>query len=67
MVSVTAGKVGAVLASAREYGVGVREIGKVTGDPTLGIEYQGRAVISSPVRALQDIWAHSLERHLRMS
>jgi phosphoribosylformylglycinamidine synthase len=67
MVSVAAGKVGAVLASAREYGVGAREIGKVTGDPTLGIEYQGRAVISSPVRALEDVWAHSLERHLRMS
>jgi len=66
MVSVVPGKVGAALGSAREYGVGVREIGKVTLEPTLRIEYRGRAVISAPVAALCEGWARSLERHLRI-
>ena len=66
IVSATAGKVGAVLASAREYGVGAREIGKVTRDNRLRIQYSGNAVIVSPVSALQDTWANSLQRHLEI-
>ena len=66
IVSVAPGKVGAVLASARQYGVGAREIGKVTRDYNLRIEYKGHAVIAAPVPRLQDTWAHSLERNLRV-
>jgi len=66
IVSVTPGRVAAVLATARQYGVGAREIGKVTRDNTLSIEYKGRAVIAAPVSTLQDTWAHSLERDLKL-
>ena len=66
IVSVAAGNVGAVLATARECGLGAREIGKVTRDNLLRIEYKGHAVIAAPVPALQGTWAHSLERLLRM-
>jgi phosphoribosylformylglycinamidine synthase II len=66
IVSVAPGKVAAVLATAREYGVGAREIGKVTRDNALRIEYKGRAVVAAPVSTLQDTWAHSLERNLRI-
>jgi phosphoribosylformylglycinamidine synthase len=66
IVSVAPGKVGAVLASARQYGIGAREIGKVTRDHNLRIEYKGHAVILAPVPALQDTWANSLERNLRV-
>ena len=66
IVSIAPGKVGAVLASARQYGVGAREIGKVTRDYNLRIEYKGHAVIAAPIPTLQDTWAHSLERNLRV-
>ncbi len=66
IVSVDAAKVAAVLESARQYSVGARAIGKVTGDNTLRIEYNGHAVLSAPVPALKDVWAHSLERHLKV-
>ena len=67
IVSVAPGKVAAVLATARQYGVGAREIGKVTRDNTLRIEYKGRSVIAAAVSALHDAWAHSLERNLKLS
>jgi phosphoribosylformylglycinamidine synthase len=66
IVSVSEGNVAAVLATARQYGVGAREIGKVTRDNTLRIEYMGRRVIASAVPTLQDTWAHSLERNLKL-
>jgi len=66
IVSVAPAKVAAVLATARQYGVGAREIGKVTRDNTLRIEYKGRAVIAALVSTLQDTWAHSLERDLKL-
>jgi phosphoribosylformylglycinamidine synthase II len=66
IVSVAAGNVGAVLATARQYQVGAREIGKVTRDNMLRIQYNGSAVIVSPVSALQDAWANSLQRNLRI-
>ena len=66
IVTVALGKVGAVLATARQYSVGAREIGKVTRDSVLHIEYKGRAVVAAPVPALKDTWAHSLERNLRV-
>jgi len=38
----------------------------VTGDNTLRIEYKGRAVACAEVTALKEIWAHSLERILKV-
>ncbi len=64
VVSVSPTKLAAVLATARQYGVGAREIGKVKLDNALRIEYKGSAVIDSPVDSLRDIWANSLERTL---
>ncbi len=66
IVSVESGSLGAVLATARQYAVGAREIGKVTRDNRLRIEYKGGAVIAAAIPSLQDIWAHSLERHLKI-
>jgi phosphoribosylformylglycinamidine synthase len=66
IVSVARGKVGAVLATAREYRVGVRDIGKVTRGNCLRIEYAGRPMISADVSALEDAWEHSLERNLKV-
>jgi phosphoribosylformylglycinamidine synthase subunit PurL len=67
IVPVAPGKVGAVLASAREYKVGAREIGSVTRDNALRIQYNRRAVVEAPVPKLQDTWANSLPSNLRIS
>ena len=64
VVSVSPEKLTAVRNTARQYGVGAHEIGKVTRDNTLRIEYKGQAVIVALVPALQDAWANSLERIL---
>ncbi len=66
IVSVDAAQVAAVLESARQYRVGARAIGIVTGDNTLRIEYNGHAVVSALVPTLKDVWAHSLERNLKV-
>ena len=66
IVSVAAGKVGAVLATAREYKVGAREIGKATRGNSLRIEYAGRPMVSADVSALEDAWEHSLEQNLKV-
>ena len=63
IVSVPAGKVGAVLATARQYKVGAREIGRVTRDNALRIQYKG-VVAQAHVSALKDAWANSLQRIL---
>jgi phosphoribosylformylglycinamidine synthase len=65
VVSVAAENVGAVLATARQYGVEGREIGKVTADSALRIEMKGRAVVESTLDSLYDAWANSLERTLK--
>ena len=64
IVSVSPSHLAAVLATARQYNVAAREIGKVSIAPTLRIEYKGTAVIDSPLDSLRDIWADSLERTL---
>ncbi len=64
VVSVAPTKLAAVLATARQYGVGAREIGKVHLGSTLRIEYKGSAVVESPVDSLRGIWANSLEKTL---
>jgi len=54
----------AVLATARQYGVGAREIGKVKLNNALRIEYRGSAVVDTPVDSLRGIWANSVEQTL---
>jgi hypothetical protein len=51
----------AVLATARQYGVGARAIGKVHLGNALRIEYKGSAVIDSSLESLRGMWANSLE------
>ena len=66
IVSVARGKVGAVLATAREYKVGAREIGKVTRENLLRIEYAGQPVVLAAIARLKDAWECSLERNLKI-
>ncbi len=66
VVSVAPENLAALRTTARQYGVGAHEIGKVTRDNLLRIKYKGRSVISAPVPALKDVWAHSLERSLKI-
>jgi phosphoribosylformylglycinamidine synthase subunit PurL len=65
VVSVAPAKLAALQAIARQYGVAASEIGQVTGNGSLRIEYKGRAIIDSPVENLRDVWANSLERMLQ--
>jgi phosphoribosylformylglycinamidine synthase subunit PurL len=62
VVSVSPTKLAALRATARQYGVGAHEIGKVTRDNSLRIEYKGHTVVQSDVSALRNVWANSLER-----
>jgi phosphoribosylformylglycinamidine synthase subunit PurL len=64
VVSVAPSFLGAVLESARQYGVRAREIGQVIRGDAFRIEYKGSAVIDASVARLYDTWAHSLERTL---
>ncbi len=64
IVSVSPAKLAALRATARQYGVGAHEIGKVTRDNSLRIEYKGHTVVQSDVSALRDVWTNSLERIL---
>ena len=66
VVSVSPEKLAAVRTTARQYGVGAHEIGKVTSDNALRIEYKGHVVVSAPVPALKDAWAHGLARNLKI-
>jgi phosphoribosylformylglycinamidine synthase II len=64
VVSVTPSKLAAVLATARQYNVAARELGKVTRGDAFRIEHKGRAVIDGSIETFRDAWAHSLERAL---
>jgi phosphoribosylformylglycinamidine synthase len=66
VVSVGPEKLAAVRNTARQYGVSANEIGKVTRDNTLRIEYKGHTVTSAEVPTLRDAWGHSLERSLKI-
>jgi phosphoribosylformylglycinamidine synthase II len=66
IVSVSPAKLAALRATARQYGVGAHEIGKVTRDNSLRIEYKGHVVVQSDVPALADVWANSLQRTLKV-
>jgi phosphoribosylformylglycinamidine synthase II len=67
VVSMPRENVAALQSVAAQYGVAAEQIGQVTGDGTLRIQYKGRAIIDSPVENLRDIWANSLERMIRTS
>jgi hypothetical protein len=47
--------------------VTAEQIGQVTGDTRLRIEYKGHAAIDSPVEELRETWTHSLERAVKAS
>ena len=64
VISVSPTKLAAVLATARQYNVGAREIGRVHLGNALRIEYKGSAVVDSPLDTLRSIWANSLENTL---
>jgi phosphoribosylformylglycinamidine synthase subunit PurL len=66
VVSVAREKLAAVQNTARQYGLGAEEIGEVTGDNTLRIQYKGHVAISAQVPSLKDVWANSLERRLKV-
>ncbi|MBV8514210.1 MAG: phosphoribosylformylglycinamidine synthase subunit PurL, partial [Acidobacteria bacterium] len=67
IVSLKPSLVARVLQTARQYNVTAEQIGQVTRDKTLRIEYKGHAAIDSPVEELRDTWTHSLERALKAS
>jgi phosphoribosylformylglycinamidine synthase len=66
VVSVSPTNLAAVLATARQYNVDAREIGKVHLAPAFRIEYKGASVIDSPLDTLRDVWTNSLERNLKV-
>jgi phosphoribosylformylglycinamidine synthase len=66
VVSVTPENLGALRNTARQYGVGAHEIGKVNRDNLLSIQYKGHSVLSASIPAVQNIWAHSLEHALKI-
>jgi phosphoribosylformylglycinamidine synthase len=67
IVSVKPSLVARVLETARQYNVTAEQIGQVTRDKTLRIEYKGHAAIDSPVEELRDTWTYSLERAVKAS
>jgi phosphoribosylformylglycinamidine synthase II len=66
VVSVKSSLLARVLESARQYGVTAQQIGQVTRDKAFRIQYKRSAAIDSPLDALRDAWAHSLERALKV-
>jgi phosphoribosylformylglycinamidine synthase subunit PurL len=64
IVSVQPARLARVLDSARQYNVTAQSIGQVTRSDGFRIQYQGRAVIDSPLEILRDAWASSLEHIL---
>jgi phosphoribosylformylglycinamidine synthase subunit PurL len=62
IVSLPPENIAALQKIASQYGVSADQIGQVTGDGALRIQYKGNAIIDSRVEKLRDIWANSLER-----
>jgi phosphoribosylformylglycinamidine (FGAM) synthase-like enzyme len=65
IISVTPAKLDAVLRAAKQSGVSATQIGHVTNDGVLSIQYNESAIIEESVATLRDTWAHSLERALK--
>jgi phosphoribosylformylglycinamidine synthase subunit PurL len=55
-----------VMDTARQCGVAAWQIGRVTSNGVLRIQYEGGAVIDRPVAELRDGWAHAIERSLKI-
>jgi phosphoribosylformylglycinamidine synthase len=66
LISALPGRVASVKKLAAGLGVGIKEIGKVTRDNALRIQYNGRAVVSASVQSLKDTWGNALERGLKL-
>ena len=64
VVSVAREKIGALRNLAAQYGVAAAEIGQVTRNGALRIEYKGQVAVHAPVAELKEIWGSSLERTL---
>lgn len=65
VVSVPPPALARVLESARQYNVGVREIGQVTRSGEFRIELNGRIIIRAGIATLHDDWANSLQAALQ--
>jgi phosphoribosylformylglycinamidine synthase subunit PurL len=66
VVSVKTTFLARVLNTARQYGVAASELGRVTPNGVLRIQYNGSAVLDSSLESLRDAWAHSIERILKV-
>jgi len=64
IVSVKSTLLARLLETARQYNVAAQSIGQVIRGDEFRIQYNGRAVIDSPLELLRDAWANSLERKL---
>jgi len=66
IVSVKPALLARILETARQYNVAAEQIGQVTRDNALRIEYKGHAAIESPLASLRDAWDTSLERAVKV-
>ncbi len=66
IISVAPNHAASITLAASNAGVDCHEIGKVTRDNTLRIQYKGHTVLSGAVQLLRDVWANSLERALKL-
>jgi phosphoribosylformylglycinamidine synthase len=66
VVSVKETLLARVMDTARQCGVAALQIGRVTPNGALRIQYEGGAVIDGPVDPLREAWAHSIERTLKI-
>ena len=64
LVSVSPENLAAVLATARQHSATAHQIGKVTRDNSLRIEYNGHVAVTSDAVGLRDIWANALQSNL---
>jgi phosphoribosylformylglycinamidine synthase subunit PurL len=66
IVSLAPEGLSALLQAALERGVSACEIGKVTRDNTIRIQYNGRTVVAASIDSLRDVWSNSLEQALKL-
>jgi phosphoribosylformylglycinamidine synthase subunit PurL len=66
VVSVKESFLARVMDTARQCGVAALQIGRVTPNGVLRIQYEGSAVIDSSVETLRDGWAYAIERSLKI-
>ncbi len=66
IISVDPKHAASIVHAANESGVGCQQIGKVTRDNTLRIQYKGHTVLFGTIQTFRDVWANSLERALNL-